>query len=84
MVRCGEFDYAVRLYHNLTIAATDSPGENCPTDPPRSSTETTRIARRYFLGECGVGIGSVALATLLGEDRWGETTNAVSNRKKLR
>ena len=68
MVRCGEFDYAVRLYHNLTIAATDSPGENCPMDPPRSSTETTRIARRYFLGECGVGIGSVALATLLGTD----------------
>lgn len=33
------------------------------------SPETTRIARRYFLGECGVGIGSIALAALLGRDR---------------
>ena len=37
-------------------------------DPPPSSAATTRIARRYFLGECGVGIGSMAFATLLGRD----------------
>jgi len=37
--------------------------------PPPNSAETARIARRYFLSECGVGIGSMALATLLGRDR---------------
>lgn len=33
-----------------------------------SSDKINHIARRCFLGECGVGIGSLALATLLGTD----------------
>ncbi|MCH2376196.1 MAG: DUF1501 domain-containing protein, partial [Planctomycetes bacterium] len=32
------------------------------------SPKPNRIARRYFLGECGVGIGSMALGSLLGRD----------------
>ena len=50
-------------------------------DPRPSSAETARFARRYFLGECGVGIGSVALASLLGRDRLssaGEDTTEAS------
>ena len=31
--------------------------------------DTTRIARRHFIGECGVGLGAAALATLLAADR---------------
>ena len=31
--------------------------------------DTTRIARRHFIGECGVGLGAAALATLLTADR---------------
>ena len=48
------------------MPATDFAGENCPMDLPPRSAETPR---RYFLGQCGVGIGSVALATLLGTER---------------
>ena len=32
-----------------------------------SYAATTRLARRYFLGTCGVGLGSMALAALFGD-----------------
>ena len=39
--------------------------------PMNSETELQNITRRHFFGQCGMGIGSMALASLLSEGNLG-------------
>ena len=50
-------------------------------NPPPNSTAHVRLARRYFLGECGVGLGSMALGALLGNDRQASGDSPASKQK---
>lgn len=50
-------------------------------NPPPNSTSHVRLARRYFLGECGVGLGSMALGALLGNDRQASGAPPASKQK---
>src|SRR5688500_9886103 len=51
---------------------------NCPSNWYRGSNPTSR-ARRWFLTECGVGIGAAALTELAGQSQVAAATGAASN-----
>jgi len=53
---------------------------NCQFDPYRNA-EPTSLARRWFLRECGVGLGAMALGQLLGNPRSqaGDSAQSLTN-----
>ncbi|WP_165224389.1 DUF1501 domain-containing protein [Aquisphaera insulae] len=53
---------------------------NCQDHLYRAAGDPRAISRRWFLGQCGIGLGSMALAQLLGQDGYasgGTETEAV-------
>ncbi|QEH37008.1 hypothetical protein OJF2_55930 [Aquisphaera giovannonii] len=47
---------------------------NCQDHLYRGAGDPRSISRRWFLGQCGVGLGSMALAHLLGQDGYAAAT----------